>query len=611
MNNGYSQGNIEFDTINWKTNPDEIIDFNGRMCLSGNAELKNTLFKDGVIELDIWTDGTRSYPGIIFRDQENGNFEIVYLRPHRAGLYDDAAQYAPSFNNSIGWQLYHGKGFTSKALIQKEQWVHLKIEVHNSKAYFFLDEAEDPLLDIDLVHNTTAGKIMLRTWNDKTYFSNFKLSHSDTSLESNIDTILENNIYWEISKLQDADKYNSDNRPRLFQDFNLDWEKVEPEKNGLININKYRTAIEGKANCIYARRLIYSEKNEKTKIAFGYSDAIKVFFNEDLIYSGNYAYRSRANSFTGTIGLFDTLYINLEKGINELFVVSKENSGGWGFNFNVDEKHSHPVVDSSDLIKQKWSTQLSDLVPESAVYDSVNKVIYYTNFNSQPKNSTQSTGYITKMDITGEVIEEMWADDLNRPTGICLYNNKLYVVERSSIAEISTTSGELIKRYNYTDKVSFLNDIINDEEGNFYISNTTRNHEEADIFILKNEEISPWIISDEFSMLNGIYYYEGSLLVGNSGKNKLQKIDITTKSISTIACLGSGIIDGIKIDKRGDFLVSLWRGELFKITKSGEITRLLYSIGKYNIADFEYIENIDLLVIPTFLGKNVRAYQFN
>src|SRR6185437_11673853 len=58
--------------------------FRGLMRLnSGNAVLKDVMFSDGTIEFDVNTIG-RGAPGIAFRQQDEGNFELVYLRPDPA-----------------------------------------------------------------------------------------------------------------------------------------------------------------------------------------------------------------------------------------------------------------------------------------------------------------------------------------------------------------------------------------------------------------------------------------------------------------------------------------------------------------------------------------------
>jgi hypothetical protein len=58
--------------------------YHGLMRLnSGDAVLKDVAFSDGTIEFDVNTIG-RGALGIPFRQQDEGNFELLYLRPDPA-----------------------------------------------------------------------------------------------------------------------------------------------------------------------------------------------------------------------------------------------------------------------------------------------------------------------------------------------------------------------------------------------------------------------------------------------------------------------------------------------------------------------------------------------
>ena len=48
------------------------------------------------------------------------------------------------------------------------------------------------------------------------------------------------------------------------------------------------------------------------------------------LFRGDDAYRSRDYRFLGSIGWYDTLYVPLEAGDNELVVAVSEDFGGWG-----------------------------------------------------------------------------------------------------------------------------------------------------------------------------------------------------------------------------------------------------------------------------------------
>jgi hypothetical protein len=70
--------------------------FHGLMGLnSGNAVLKDITFSDGTIEFDVNTIG-RGAPGIAFRPQGEGNFELFYIRPDPGcPAFRACIQYAP------------------------------------------------------------------------------------------------------------------------------------------------------------------------------------------------------------------------------------------------------------------------------------------------------------------------------------------------------------------------------------------------------------------------------------------------------------------------------------------------------------------------------------
>ena len=70
------------------------------------------------------------------------------------------------------------------------------------------------------------------------------------------------------------------------------------------------------------------------------------------------------------------------------------------------------------------------------------------------------------------------------------------------------------------------------------------------------------------------------------------------------------VIDGIRIDNEGNYLVSHWEGQPFLVSPEGDIVGIL-DIGseRLNAADFEFVKEKNLLVIPTFVGNTVVAYR--
>jgi hypothetical protein len=65
------------------------------ITFSGDALLKGITLSDGTIEFDVNTIG-QGAPGIAFRQQDEGNFELLYLRPDPScPAFRVCKQYAP------------------------------------------------------------------------------------------------------------------------------------------------------------------------------------------------------------------------------------------------------------------------------------------------------------------------------------------------------------------------------------------------------------------------------------------------------------------------------------------------------------------------------------
>ena len=65
----------------------------------------------------------------------------------------------------------------------------------------------------------------------------------------------------------------------------------------------------------------------------------------------------------------------------------------------------------------------------------------------------------------------------------------------------------------------------------------------------------------------------------------------------------------IRVDERGDYLVSHWEGRVYRVNPERRIERILdTTVSGENCADFEYVKDERLLVAPTFRGGRVAAY---
>ena len=78
-----------------------------------------------------------------------------------------------------------------------------------------------------------------------------------------------------------------------------------------------------------AKVVVESQGERTVRMRFGFSDKVAVFLNGSLLYVGEDSYQSRDFAFLGTVGLYDSLFLHLRSGANEvLFIVNEAFGGG-------------------------------------------------------------------------------------------------------------------------------------------------------------------------------------------------------------------------------------------------------------------------------------------
>jgi hypothetical protein len=155
------------------------------------AQIKNTGFRDGTIEVDLAGlpaagagEGARGFIGIAFHMQGDGSYEYIYLRPTN-GRADDqvrrnhSTQYSsyPSFDYARSRQEAPGK-YESYVDLQPGVWTKYKIEVEGRKARLYINGAEQPCLIVnDMKLESREGGVAL--WvgpGTEGYFSNLRIT---------------------------------------------------------------------------------------------------------------------------------------------------------------------------------------------------------------------------------------------------------------------------------------------------------------------------------------------------------------------------------------------------------------------------------------------------
>ena len=276
------------------------------------------------------------------------------------------------------------------------------------------------------------------------------------------------------------------------------------------------------------------------------------------------------------------------------------------FIFSCGKKQESESIYSQTLklrLTQKWATAKNLKVPESVLYDDARDILYISNINGSPLEKN-GKGFISKVALTGEIVNLEWVPGLNAPKGSGIWQNKFYVTDIDELVEIDIETDEIINKYPAENAV-FLNDITVDDSGHVYISDMSS--ENSVIYIFSNGKLEVWLKDEQIVQPNGLFFEKGKLLVG-TGDGFLKNIDLADKSIITFAETGFGI-DGVQGDGKGNFLVSDWQGRTAFVSSTGEVKELMNTAdSKINSADIEFIPEKQLLLLPTFFDNRVVAY---
>lgn len=353
---------VPFDSDRWQMQDPKarVEDYLGRKSLyltAGYASLKDVVFEDGVVEVDIAAPASgASFVGLVFRFENADEHEIVYFRPHKSGQ-EDAVQYTPSFNGAAAWQLYSGRGFINAVEIPKEQWVHARIEVAGLGAKVYFNDMAKPVLVIaDLKRGYRRGSVGL--WGGATggHFSNFTYKVEPAGTQQEIKTpptpagIL---ARWELSEAFDVAQRDPETLPAAAELKAMKWQAVTVEPPGMLVINRYRrsagivpffrepderTGKRAGRRGVFARTVIYSDRDQLKRMSFGYSDEVAIFLNAQPVFNGKSAFRFRDPGFLGIMDVEDdAVYLNLKKGRNEIVLGLADYFGGWGFICRIDD----------------------------------------------------------------------------------------------------------------------------------------------------------------------------------------------------------------------------------------------------------------------------------
>ena len=350
---------IPLDAAHWELGGDAKFEtFLGRPALRMcNAEVvaKDVQFLDGTLEFDVAVSTRRNFPMVGLRRQGEGEYEEFYFRTHKSEL-PDAIQYVPAWQGVGGWQLYHGPGFTAKAVYPRDQWFPIRIVLSGTKAAVFVGDVAEPQLVVErLRREPQAGGLefsdscppgSVPKGEHVAAISNVVLRPGYVPYDFSKSTMHENPPAtgvvpaWEISQAFVPEKGPVRALPEKV--LRGKWQRVEAEPSGLVVVEKVVPLPKDvERPAVLARLVVDSTADAVRRFDFGFSDEVTVFLNGQPLFSGDAHYSHDNPRQEGLIGFWQgTLYLPLKKGRNELVLSLAEVFGGWGVMGRFEESPS-------------------------------------------------------------------------------------------------------------------------------------------------------------------------------------------------------------------------------------------------------------------------------
>jgi len=263
------------------------------------------------------------------------------------------------------------------------------------------------------------------------------------------------------------------------------------------------------------------------------------------------------------------------------------------------------VVSTVTLAQHKlekiWETDSSLLVPESALFDGENKVLYVANIDGQPWEK-DGKGSIGKVGLDGKIIQTNWVSGLHAPKGMARVKNNLYVGDVDAVVVIDIRKGKIVNRIT-VEGAQGLNDVSADSKGVLWVTDSKLKK----LHRIENGKAETYL--DGLKGPNGILAHQNELYILDAGgMYRIEK----DKTLTKITDGMEGGTDGIEHVSGKDFIVSAWAGAIWYIDEKGNKELLLDTREKkINSADIGYDARKRILYVPTFFKNTVAAYRID
>ncbi|MCI0412293.1 hypothetical protein L0222_05755 [bacterium] len=241
---------------------------------------------------------------------------------------------------------------------------------------------------------------------------------------------------------------------------------------------------------------------------------------------------------------------------------------------------STSVIEATKL-REIWKIDSIFKSPESVIYDSARDVLYVSNVNGYSKNGK---GFISKLSPEGDVLDLIWISGLDAPTGMGIYDDRLYIANLDELIVFHLSEEIILARYAAPDIAPLLNDVAISPAGTVYVTASRL----SKIYVLEGGRLQTWLedkilLKDANGLIAGIDYLISAAYF-------LTRIDTTDLSVVKIT-EGENLVDpdGIDSDGLDGYFVS-FVGKNIIGHYNGKDSFEIVLERDYFTADFDFVE---------------------
>ncbi|WP_286828623.1 MULTISPECIES: hypothetical protein [Kordiimonas] len=256
-----------------------------------------------------------------------------------------------------------------------------------------------------------------------------------------------------------------------------------------------------------------------------------------------------------------------------------------------------PVAAETAHIREIWSISEGLFEPESVAVDEARNFIYASNVVGYGINGK---GYISRMSMSGRMVDAKWIEGLNAPTGLALRDKLLYLADVNMLKVLDVENGEIVASYVAPDREPCLNDVALADDGTVFVSGSCT----GTIYKLEDGKLIRFIVdADALRFVNGLFV-DGELLLSGGWQirlwNRFSGAPLADGPVTRQPDVKD--IDGLAWDGSAFLMSMVDDPRLWRLKADGIAVPI--SDQPFHAADFYYDNVTGLLIMPQNLSEH-------